>query len=163
LIIAIVFGVRAVRALRDPVERERWKRWFERQGERPLLRPVASVVRWLYRVVLKPLWIVIGPPLRFAWKRLTPGELGIELTTLVSASILTEVAVQAIKHGVERARPADGIVHAGGFAYPSGHAAVSIIYLAIAVLFARSASTPAARVTWLIGGVLTAVAIGLSR
>ena len=87
----------------------------------------------------------------------------VEAVMLLSASILTEITVQAIKHGVERARPPDEIVHAGGFAYPSGHAALSIIYLAIGVLFARSAASPGARIAWLVGGIVTAVAIGLSR
>lgn len=244
LILAIVFGMRALRTLRDPVKRERWKQRIEREAQRPLLRPFAFVATWLWRVVLKPLWAIVGPPLRFAWKRVTPGELGIELTTLVAiaamaaytvflqinlldhetllfgdktaldvshdiqnglltavnravsllgstgtivlvvigtcgfllgqrrrieaamlliASILTEITVQAIKHGVERARPSDAIVHAGGYAYPSGHAALSIVFLAIAVLFARSAESPGARIAWIVSGIVTAAAIGLSR
>jgi undecaprenyl-diphosphatase len=244
LVIAIVFGVRAVRTLRDPEQRAKWKAWIELQAERPLLRPFASVARWLWRVVLHPLWVIVGPPLRFTWKRLTPGELGIELTTLVaiaavasytiflqinlldhetllagdqaaldiardiqngfltalarsvtlfgstaaivlvvagtagfllarkrrveaimliSAAIITEISVQAIKHGVGRARPDDAIVHAGGLGYPSGHAALSITYLAIGVLFARSAQRAGTRIAWIVGGILAAVAIGLSR
>ena len=39
-----------------------------------MLRPV-------WRRVLKPAWRVIAPQLRFLWHRITPGELGIELTT----------------------------------------------------------------------------------
>ena len=34
--------------------------------------------------MLRPLWLLIAPPLRFLWARLTPGELGIELTTLLT-------------------------------------------------------------------------------
>ena len=85
LILAIVFGVRAVRALRDPVERARWKAAIERQAAAPAAAPVrVRGAIWLWRVVLKPLWVIVGPPLRFTWKRLTPGELGIELTTLLA-------------------------------------------------------------------------------
>ena len=58
----------------------------------PLLRPLAWLVRgdWacvlrpVWRYVLRPLWLLIAPPLRFLIARLTPGELGIELTTLLA-------------------------------------------------------------------------------
>ena len=57
-----------------------------------MLRPVAcararasgALLRPLWRYVLRPLWLLIAPPLRFLWARLTPGELGIELTTLLA-------------------------------------------------------------------------------
>jgi undecaprenyl-diphosphatase len=230
LILAIVFGLRAARSLRDPARRAKVEAWLERRA--------------IWRVAIKPLWVVIGPPLRFAWKRLTPGELGIELTTLIAvaamaaytlflqidlldhetllfgdetgldvsreiqngaltalnrtvslfgavatvtlvvigtagfllgerrrveaaylaaATILTQAAVQTIKQIVERTRPADEIVNAGGFGYPSGHAAMAIVYLVIGVLFARSARSNGARIAWLVGGIVAAVAIGLAR
>ena len=83
LIVAIVY---ARKRLRDPAERARLAAWLERQGERPLLRPLAAVLRPLWRRVLRPLWMLVVPPLRFFWQRLTPGGLGIEFTTCVAVA-----------------------------------------------------------------------------
>ena len=87
----MVGGYQAFKRLRDPEKRRAFAAWVERQGQRPLLRPVAWVARglWLvirplWRYVLHPLWTLIAPPLRFLIARLTPGGLGIELTTLLA-------------------------------------------------------------------------------
>ena len=56
----------------------------------------------------------------------------------------------------------DPLVDVGGFSYPSGHATLSVTYLALAVVLSRAA--PAAwRVALVIAGTVLAVAIGLSR
>jgi undecaprenyl-diphosphatase len=81
---AIVGAVYAYRRLRQEEERRRLAEWLERQGRRPLLRPLAAVVRPLWRRLLKPAWRVVLPQLRFAWHRVTPGDLGIELTTALA-------------------------------------------------------------------------------
>jgi undecaprenyl-diphosphatase len=87
VLVALIVGVvYAVRRLRQPEERRRLGAWFERQGRRPLLRPVAAVVRPLHRRVLRPAWRVIAPQLRFLWQRITPGDLGIELTTTLAVA-----------------------------------------------------------------------------
>ena len=80
----IVGGVYAYRRLRDEEERRRLGEWFERQGRRPLLRPVAFVLRPIWRGVVRPIWRFLAPQLRFLWGRITPGELGIELTTTIA-------------------------------------------------------------------------------
>ena len=80
----IVAGVYAYRRLRDEEQRRRLGEWFERQGRRPLLRPLAAVLRPVWRRVLKPIGRVIAPQARFLWARITPGELGIELTTTLA-------------------------------------------------------------------------------
>jgi undecaprenyl-diphosphatase len=84
LVGAIVGVVYAYRRLRQPEEREKLGRWFERQGRRPLLRPLAFVLRPLWRRALRPAWRFLAPQLRFLWKRITPGDLGIELTTTLA-------------------------------------------------------------------------------
>jgi membrane protein DedA with SNARE-associated domain/membrane-associated phospholipid phosphatase len=75
LVVAIVWGVRW---LRDPENRKRADEWLERQADRPALRPVARVTRPIVRLLRRPA--------RFVWDRLTPGELGLELTTLLAAA-----------------------------------------------------------------------------
>jgi undecaprenyl-diphosphatase len=91
--VALFVGVyQGLKRLRHPEQRARFAAWVERQGRRPALRPVAAVAKvvWLtllrplWRFALRPVWRVVAPPVRFVVARLTPGELGIELTTLLA-------------------------------------------------------------------------------
>jgi membrane protein DedA with SNARE-associated domain len=246
----VIGGYQAVKRLRHPEQRRAFAQWLDRQTQRPLLRPlgwlgrvIAATVRPLWRYVLRPLWVLVAPPLRFVAGRLTPGELGIELTTLLAIAgvciytvvlqmnlletdallfgdettleiardieigilttlgkvlgvigrlwfvvlvtavvcayllsrrraaeavalsaglAITQITTQIIKGAVDRPRPGDGLVGADGFAYPSGHASISVTYLAIAVILSRT--VPAAwRVTLVVAGTALGVAIGLSR
>ena len=86
LIGAIVAVVYAYRRLRHEEERRRLGAWFERQGQRPLLRPLAALTRPLWRRVLRPIGRAVAPQLRFLWGRITPGDLGIELTTTIAVA-----------------------------------------------------------------------------
>jgi membrane protein DedA with SNARE-associated domain/membrane-associated phospholipid phosphatase len=75
LVVAIVWLIRWVR---DAENRRRAREWLERQAERPALRPVARVAR--------PLVSRSRRPARFVWNRVTPGDLGLELTTLMAVA-----------------------------------------------------------------------------
>jgi membrane protein DedA with SNARE-associated domain/membrane-associated phospholipid phosphatase len=75
LVVAIVWAVRWVR---DPQNRQRAGEWLERQAERPALRPVARALRPIVRSSRRPA--------RFVWDRVTPGDLGLELTTLLAVA-----------------------------------------------------------------------------
>ncbi len=44
----------AFKRLRTPEDRARAAAWFERQAQRPMLRPVAAVLRPVWRYVLRP-------------------------------------------------------------------------------------------------------------
>jgi membrane protein DedA with SNARE-associated domain/membrane-associated phospholipid phosphatase len=69
VVITLAFGIYvAAKWLRDERNRAELVAWIERK---PLLRP------------LLPLTHKVRRPLMFAWNRLTPGELGLELTTLL--------------------------------------------------------------------------------
>src|SRR3954471_12992229 len=77
VVAGVVFGVVvAYRRLREPAERRRLAAWVDRQGQRPLLRPLFAVARPIWRRALRPLWRAVFPELRFFWERITPGELG---------------------------------------------------------------------------------------
>jgi undecaprenyl-diphosphatase len=252
---AVVLGLfvgtyQAIKRLRHPEQRRAFAQWLDRQTQRPVLRPLGWIGRGLWAVlrpfwvyVLRPVWALVAPPLRFLVARLTPGELGIELTTLlaiagvciytvvlqidllqtdallpgdetaleiardiegaalttladalsligriwvvvpVTAAVcayllsrrrsaealalsaglaITHITVQILKSVVDRPRPGDGLADVEGFAYPSGHAGVSITYLAAAVILSRTA--PAAwKVALVVGGAVLAAGIGLSR
>jgi membrane protein DedA with SNARE-associated domain/membrane-associated phospholipid phosphatase len=71
LVVAIVW---LVRWLRQPDNRRRLRERLDREADRPLLRPFASVLRPVVRSS-------VGPA-KFVWDRVTPGDLGLELTTV---------------------------------------------------------------------------------
>ena len=78
----IVGGAYAYRRLRRPEDRRALSRWIERQGRRPLLRPLFAFLRPAWRRSSRP----VGGLVQFIWHRLTPGHLGLELTTALAAS-----------------------------------------------------------------------------
>jgi membrane protein DedA with SNARE-associated domain len=92
VLLGLFIGVyQAVKRLRHPEQRRAFAQWLDRQTQRPLLRPLGWLGRSLWLVLrpfwvylLRPLWMLVAPPLRFIAARLTPGELGIELTTLLA-------------------------------------------------------------------------------
>ena len=82
----------AYRQLRDEGNRALLRAWIERQTEHPLLRPFALATLWLWRRLLVPVAHVLSGPARFAWNRLTPGDLGLELTTLLAVAAVGSFA-----------------------------------------------------------------------
>ncbi len=89
LIVAIVF---LVRLQRSPELRERTGKWIAAQLEKPLLRPVAPYLRAAWRQVGQPLARLSQRPARFVWNRLTPGDLGLEVTTLLALAAVGSFA-----------------------------------------------------------------------
>jgi membrane protein DedA with SNARE-associated domain len=78
-VIAIVVGlVWLVRWVRRPENRARVRRRPARAAERPALRPLAAVARPVVRRGRLPA--------RFVWDRVTPGDLGLELTTVAAVA-----------------------------------------------------------------------------
>ncbi|HEV8151847.1 MAG TPA: bifunctional DedA family/phosphatase PAP2 family protein, partial [Solirubrobacteraceae bacterium] len=65
-----------VRWIRDDANRRAAGAFVARQAERPALRPVVAVVL--------PVWRRVRRPLMWVGNRLMPGELGLELTTLLA-------------------------------------------------------------------------------
>ena len=58
--------------------------WILAHERHPLVRPLLAVWRPLHRRVFGPAARVLMPQLRFLWERLTPGGLGLELTTALA-------------------------------------------------------------------------------
>jgi membrane protein DedA with SNARE-associated domain/membrane-associated phospholipid phosphatase len=75
LVVAIVWLVRWVR---EEDNRRRVGVWIDRQAQRPALRPLVAL--------LGPLVRTTRGPARFVWDRVTPGDLGLEFTTLVAVA-----------------------------------------------------------------------------
>jgi membrane-associated phospholipid phosphatase len=76
VVTVIVGAVVAYRRLRDPEQRRRLSFWLDRQERRPVLGRLLAWSRGAARGV--------APELRFLWNRVTPGEFGLELTTLLA-------------------------------------------------------------------------------
>jgi undecaprenyl-diphosphatase len=95
VIVVLAVLVWAIRHFRVEENRERTMAWIDAQLDRPALRPVAAVVRPVAR------WA--KGPLRFFWNRITPGELGLELTTLLAIGAVGSFAFFAfaieVDHG----------------------------------------------------------------
>lgn len=243
VIVVVGGGIAAYRWLREPEHRAQAHAWLHEQAERPLLRPVARLVRPVVWRGIVPAWRWLVGPLRFAIGRLTPGELGLELTTLlavaavgafgffalgdlagagptevdrqafaiaadvrsgvlvdaakvvtvlgslpavaalvlaaagwllrrghrieavvlVAGQVLVFAAVHVAKAAYGRPRPSDALVSTTGLSYPSGHAAYSIAWIAVAVALARGVPRLGGRAAVLVAAIAVAAVIGLTR
>ena len=241
MIVAIVF---VIRLQRDPELRAKTQAWIDEQLDRPLLRPLAPHLRAGWHRVVRPLARVSQQPARFVWNRFTPGDLGLEVTTLLSlaavgsftffllgsqldertllvgdrvafdvtdslyseplkdlvvwvtalgsfpavavlvtattawaavcrrffdaavlpvAFLLSWLVVDVAKDAYDRPRPPGSHVATEGLAYPSGHAAYSVAWVACAVVLVRADGTLATRFAAITAAIVLAVVIGLSR
>ena len=87
-----------------------------------------------------------------------------ELAILLFGVAAILIAVPEVKDAIERPRPEGGLVGAEGFAYPSGHAAHSVIYAWLAVVGAlRLRSGWSGGTALITAGLVLAAAVGLSR
>jgi membrane protein DedA with SNARE-associated domain/membrane-associated phospholipid phosphatase len=75
VIVGVVVAYRRRREIRD---------WVLAHERHPLVRPLLAVGRPLQRRVVGPLTDAVAPYLRFLFRRISPGSLGLELTTLLS-------------------------------------------------------------------------------
>lgn len=76
---------------------------------------------------------------------------------------LAWISVWIVKLAVDRARPPGSLVHTSGQSFPSGHAANSIGWLALAIALTAVISTRAGRIAAVLAGALVAALVGLSR
>jgi membrane protein DedA with SNARE-associated domain/membrane-associated phospholipid phosphatase len=83
-IAVVVLIVFLVRLQRSPELRAKAGAWIAAQLDKPLLRPVAPHLRTAWQRVGRPLAEASERPAKFVWNRFTPGELGLEVTTLLA-------------------------------------------------------------------------------
>jgi undecaprenyl-diphosphatase len=77
--VGVIAGVVTAYRRRDEI-----RAWLDAHREHPLVKPLFVVGAPLYRWIVQPLVRVLRPPAQFVGDRLMPGELGLELTTLVA-------------------------------------------------------------------------------
>ncbi len=243
---AVVFGgVYLYRRLRGDEERRRLQAWIERQSRKPALKPLFAVARPVWRGLLRPVWHAVAPEVRFLWNRVTPGDLGLEFTTLmaiagtgaftfvlyanavadrlgplpmdrtladlvqtwrpdmaidvvrvltdlgsfpvvatlvvvtsflfalrgraiepavlVSGLVLVYIGVNLAKAGIDRPRPTDALVDSAGSSFPSGHAAYSVAWPAVAVALTRVTPGLASRAGVIVAGLVVCALVAGSR
>jgi undecaprenyl-diphosphatase len=85
------------------------------------------------------------------------------IVTLWVGTALVYVGVHVTKNAVGRPRPTDALVEATGSAYPSGHAAYAVAWVAVAVVLARFVPWLAGRAAVVVVGIVIAAVVGLSR
>ncbi len=88
--VVVVLGglVWLVQLRRNPERRARVWAWLDERSDRPGWRYAARVARPLWRVVGRPTAWGADLAARFGLARLTPGELGLELTTLLALFVV---------------------------------------------------------------------------
>ena len=79
LTVAVIVGVVVAYRRRHEISE-----WFVAHERHPLVRPLLAVTRPIYRRVVRPVTHVAMPYVRFAFDRISPGGLGLELTTLLA-------------------------------------------------------------------------------
>jgi membrane protein DedA with SNARE-associated domain/membrane-associated phospholipid phosphatase len=87
----------------------------------------------------------------------------LEFFPLAAGALLTNIAWPLVKQWEARPRPGDGLVAVSGFSFPSGHAANSVTYVAVAVALAHVVPRLAGRAGIIVAAIVLAAAIGLSR
>ena len=91
------------------------------------------------------------------WRRRVP-----EAVVLVFSLIITAVLVTAVKNWTEVPRPPDPLTPTAGWAYPSGHTAYAVFYVAIALSLNRVGGV-VTRAALVIAALVIATTIGLTR
>ncbi|HET8813510.1 MAG TPA: bifunctional DedA family/phosphatase PAP2 family protein [Solirubrobacterales bacterium] len=122
------------------------------------LTDVAEVVTWLGSTGFA--WgLTLVCAALLAWRRRWA-----ELWVLLAGMTITQIGIVAIEDAVERPRPSDPLASSSGFAFPSAHAAHSVIFLWLAATIVLRLRPGMARATAVVtaGIVLTAL-VGLSR
>jgi membrane protein DedA with SNARE-associated domain len=84
LVVVIAGIVALIRLRRDPEARAKVRAWLDAREDRRGWRLVAKVARPAWHFVLRPAATVADMTARFSAGRLTPGNLGLELTTLLA-------------------------------------------------------------------------------
>lgn len=80
----VVVLVALVQLRRDGTKRARARAWLDRRAEHPLARPLVRLAGPAWRLVGRPAATGADSAARFGYGRLTPGDLGLELTTLLA-------------------------------------------------------------------------------
>ncbi len=106
---------------------------------------------------------IVGPAVALGAALLIKRRHRARAAALVVGAALAWISVWIVKLVVDRPRPPDPLVHTSGASYPSGHAANSIGWVALAIALSVVIPTRGGRITAITAGALLAVLVGQSR
>ena len=109
------------------------------------------------------LFVIVGPVLLIGAALLIRRQRRVRAASLLIGAALAWISVWITKAAVDRARPPAPLVHTSGQSYPSGHAANSVGYLALAIALTVAVSSRIGRIAAVAAGALLTVLVGLSR
>jgi membrane protein DedA with SNARE-associated domain/membrane-associated phospholipid phosphatase len=88
-LVAVIAGIVALIHLRrSPEARAKVRDWIDERDDRPGWRILARISRPVWHMVLKPAATFADFTARFTQNRVTPGNLGLELTTLLALALV---------------------------------------------------------------------------
>ncbi|MEA2361088.1 MAG: hypothetical protein QOD71_233 [Thermoleophilaceae bacterium] len=79
LTVAVVAGIVVAYRRRQAI-----RAWLLAHERHPLMRPLFAIGRPIHRRIVGPVVRVVAPQARFLWNRITPGDLGLEVTTTLA-------------------------------------------------------------------------------
>jgi undecaprenyl-diphosphatase len=134
-------------------------RAFETAGDlrAPWLDTAARIVTTLGLIVIVGAAVFLAAVLLY--RRRHP----LRAAALVLGAAVAWASVWITKWAVDRPRPPGPLVHTSGQSYPSGHAANSIGWLALAIALGVLIPNRVARTAGVAAGALVVVLVGLSR
>jgi undecaprenyl-diphosphatase len=106
---------------------------------------------------------VAGALVLGAWAVLLPRREFVESLVLGVGLALTYLGVHVTKASIDRLRPPDPLVSTDLSAYPSGHAAYAMTWVAVAVTLSRVLPNVASRFALVTASIVIAVVVGLTR
>jgi membrane-associated phospholipid phosphatase len=109
------------------------------------------------------LFVVVGPSVVVAALLLVRGRERLRAAALAAGCGLASLSVQIVKGAVDRPRPPSPLVHATGASYPSGHAANSVGWLALAIAVSVLLHGRRSRFAAVAAGLLLMLAVGFTR
>jgi undecaprenyl-diphosphatase len=88
-LVALIAGIVALIHLRrSPEARAKVRDWIDERDDRPGWSVLAKISRPVWHFLLKPAAAIADFAARFSLERLTPGNLGLELTTLLTLALV---------------------------------------------------------------------------
>ncbi len=88
-VVALIAAIVALIHLRrSPEARAKVRDWIDERDDQPGWRVLAKIGRPVWHLILRPVAAVADFAARFSQDRLTPGNLGLELTTLLALAIV---------------------------------------------------------------------------
>jgi membrane protein DedA with SNARE-associated domain/membrane-associated phospholipid phosphatase len=244
LVVVIAAIVALIHLRRSDEARAKVRDWIDERDDQPGWKLLAKLARPVWHMVLRPAAAVADFSARFTQARITPGNLGLELTTLLAlaavgtfsffligdivlnegepridrwafdladrlnmdqlvsiAKVVTDLgatwvtaplalataifaavrrrpidaitlvagwllvwaAVHVTKTAYDRARPSGSLVETFNQAYPSGHAAYAVTWIAVAVVLVRAGVGWATRIAAVTVAVIIVAVVGVTR